>query len=292
MQVAKIRLRQEPYKSFIVHNEKDPFTPWHHHPEYELVLIVKGKGKRLVGDHVARFEKNDLVFLGPFLPHQWVCEIENMDESRGPFDEAFVIQFGYDFLGDKFFEIPENSCLKRFLIESNRGYEFLGKTKERIISILHDMFDMSDVQRLYALLRIFEIFASTKEYDILASPTNANSFHLKDDNPMKKAMQYILQNFQDNIQIQDLLDLTNLTYASFYPAFKKAYTMSFKDYLLSVRVGYACKLLTEGSMQISEIAYDAGFENLSNFNRQFKKIKGITPSQFQKQYRFENIPVH
>ena len=285
MKVAKIRLRQEPYKSFIVHNEKDPFTPWHHHPEYELVLIVKGMGKRLVGDHVARFEKNDLIFLGPFIPHQWVCKIDDEQEKQGPFDEAFVIQFGYDFLGDKFFEIPENSCLKRFLLGSNRGYEFYGKTKERITAILHDMFEMNDVQRLYALLRIFEIFAFTREFHSLASPHIADSYQFTIDDPMKKAMQFILQNFQDSIQIQDLLDLTNLSYASFYPAFKKAYSMSFKDYLLSVRVGYACKLLTEGSMQISEIAYDSGFENLSNFNRQFKKIKGLTPSQFQKQYR-------
>jgi len=289
MKVAKIRLRQEPYKSFIVHNEKDPFTPWHHHPEYELVLIIKGKGKRLVGDHVARFEKNDLIFLGPFIPHQWVCEIDG-DQINGPFDEAFVIQFGYDFLGEKFFEIPENSCLKRFLLESNRGYEFFGKTKDRIISILHEMFDMNDVQRLYALLRIFEVFASTREYHLLASPNTADSFQLTHDDPMKKAMQYILQNFQNNIQFSDLLALTNLSYASFYPAFKKAYRMSFKDYLITVRVGYACKLLTEGSMQIAEIAYDSGFENLSNFNRQFKRIKGLTPSQFQKQYRAENIP--
>ncbi len=286
MKVAKIRLRQDPYKSFIVHNEKDPFTPWHHHPEYELVLIMKGKGKRLVGDHVDRFEKNDLIFLGPFIPHQWVCEIDDADLMNGPIDEAFVIQFSYDFLGEKFFEAPENTCLKKFLLDSQRGYEFYGKTKEEIISILHDMLDMNDFHRLYALLRIFEIFATAKEYYTLASPGLAESFHSINDDPMRKAMQFILQNFQDNIQIQDLLELTNLSYASFYPAFKKAYTMSFKDYLLSVRVGYACKLLSEGTSQISQVAYESGFENLSNFNRQFKKIKGLTPSQFQKQYPF------
>ena len=285
MKISKISLRQEPYKSFIVHNEKDPFTPWHHHPEYELVLIVKGKGKRLVGDHVARFKRNDLVFLGPYLAHQWICEIDEDDLSDGPHDEAFVIQFGYDFLGSKFFEIPENTSLKRFLLESTRGYEIYGKNKAQIISVLHKMFGMNDIQRLYALFDIFEIMDTASEYNILASPNSTTNYPTIENQPMQMAMQYILQNFQKRIQIHDLLELTNMSYASFYPSFKKTYQMPFKDYLLNVRVGYACKLLSEGSMHISEIAYDSGFENLSNFNRQFKKIKATTPSQFQKQYR-------
>jgi AraC-like DNA-binding protein len=285
MKIARIRLRQEPYKSFIVHTEKDPFTPWHNHPEYELVLIIKGKGKRLVGDHVARFEKNDLIFLGPYLPHQWICEINDVDSKNGPDDEAFVIQFSYDFLGKEFFEIPENISLKRFLIQSTRGYEFYGQDKIQIISLLHKMFNMNDISRLYALLDLFEMLNYTTEYKFLASPNVTDSFLLDKNDPIKYAMQYILQNFQKKIQVHDLLGITNMSYGSFYPTFKKAYTMSYKDYLLKVRVGYACKLLAEESMHISEIAYDSGFENLSNFNRQFKKIKGITPSEFQKQYK-------
>ncbi len=285
MKISKIRLRQEPYKSFIVHNEKDPFTPWHHHPEYELVLIVQGQGRRMVGDHVSRFTKNDLVFLGPYLPHQWACDPEEGDSDNGPQDEAFVIQFTYDFMGNEFFEIPEHISLKRFLLESTRGIEISGKDKSKIISILNSMFDMNDNHRLYALFSIFEVMGSLSEYNFLASPGSINNLPTKDNDPMQLALQYILQNFQNKIRIQDLLELTNMSYASFYPSFKKAYLMPFKDYLLKVRVGYACKLLTDGSMHISEIAYDSGFENLSNFNRQFKKIKDITPSQFQKLYK-------
>jgi len=283
MKVAKIRLRQEPYKSFIVHHEKDPFTPWHYHPEYELVLIIKGKGKRVIGDNVSRFEKNDLIFMGPYLPHQWICDVQNADPVKGPDDEAFVIQFEYDFLGSKFFEVPENVCLKRFLIDSVRGFEFYGDTKIQIISILHQMFDMNDIKRLYALLTLFEVFGFTKEYNYLASPNVVDKFSLLNNEPIQNAIQFILTNFQNKIRIEDLLAVTNMSYASFYSSFKKAYLMPFKDYLLKVRVGYACKLLTEESKHISEIAFESGFENLSNFNRQFKKIKSMTPSQFQDQ---------
>jgi AraC-like DNA-binding protein len=284
MKVSKISLQKEAYKSFIVHTEKDPFTPWHHHPEYELVLIVKGKGKRMVGDNVSRFNKNDLIFLGPYLPHQWLCDKDLHNASGLPQDEAFVIQFSYDFLGNKFFEIPEHTSLKRFLLESTRGYEFFGESKNKIISILHEMMSMNDSQRIYALFRIFEVLSSTNEYDYLANPGTNDKYFFEGEEEMKVAMRYILENFQKKIQIKDLLEITNMSYAAFYSSFKKSYTMPFKDYLLNVRIGYACKLLTEKSMNISEVAYSSGFENLANFNRQFKRIKGTTPKQFQKHF--------
>jgi AraC-like DNA-binding protein len=283
MKIAKIRLLQQPNKSFIVHNERSPFAPWHHHPEYELVLILKGKGRRMVGDHVDRFEENDLVFTGPFLPHQWICDSENSENIENLQNEAFVIQFVYDFLGDKFFELPENTSLKKFLRESSRGYEFCGKSKREIISILQRMSSMNDVERLYALFAVFEIFQASNDYHYLSSPASVESFLLEDNEPMKKTLQYILQNFQKQIQIKDLLEITNMSYATFYSSFKRAYILSFKDYLLNIRVGYACKLLIDETLNISQIAYDCGFENISNFNRQFKRIKNITPSQFQKQ---------
>ena len=279
MKIAKIRLLQEPCKSFIVHHEKSPFSPWHHHPEYELVLILKGKGRRMVGDHVDRFEENDLIFTGPYLPHQWICD-ENSDSSQ---NEAFVIQFVHDFIGEKFFEAPENATLKKILYESSRGYEFYGKSKTEIISILRSMITMNDVERFYALFSLFKVFQSSDEYHFLSSPASVESLLLKGNEPMQKTLQYILQNFQKQIQINDLLKVTNMSYGTFYSNFKHAYILSFKDYLLKIRIGYACKLLINEEQNIAQIAEECGFENLSNFNRQFKRIKNMTPSQFQKQ---------
>jgi AraC-like DNA-binding protein len=144
---------------------------------------------------------------------------------------------------------------------------------------------MNDTERFYALFSIFKIFASTKEYNILSSPAFSEPFWQDESGPMQKALKYILQNFQKQISTRDLLEITNMSNTSFYTAFKQTYRMPFKDYLLSIRVGYACKLLTEGSLNISGIAYDSGFGNISNFNRQFKKIKNITPSQFQEEIK-------
>jgi AraC-like DNA-binding protein len=147
------------------------------------------------------------------------------------------------------------------------------------------MGEMNDTDRIFALFSIFKIFATTREFNILSSPAFSEPFWQDETGPMQKALKYILQNFQKNIIIKDLLKVTNMSNTSFYETFKKTYRMSCKDYLLNIRVGYACKLLIDESQNISGIAYDSGFGNISNFNRQFKKIKGVAPSQFQNQIR-------
>lgn len=284
MKIAKVRLFQEPHKSFIYYRENNPFTPWHHHPEYELCLIKKGRGKRMVGDNIDRFENNDLVFIGSYTPHESLCDPEYFSPT-GFQGEGIVIQFMYDFLGDKFFQVSENNNLNKFILGSTRGYAFFGLSKRRIISLMLEMGEMNDSDKLYALLSIFKIFASTKEFVVLSSPAFSEPFWQDETGKMQKALKYILQNFQKHVKIKDLLEITNMSNTSFYAAFKQTYRMAFKDYLLNTRVGYACKLLTDASQNISGIAYDSGFGNISNFNRQFKKIKGITPSQYQEQIK-------
>lgn len=276
---------QGPDKSLIFRKDNDPFAPWHNHPEYELVLVTKGRGKRMLGDSIGRFNENDLVFIGPYTPHEYLCDPEYYDHFDGFRGECIFVQFLYDFLGEKFFEIPENTSLKKFVKESSRGYEFFGKSKEKIISIMLKMVDMNDPERLYSIFSIFKIFSTTQEINTLSSLAFKEIFWLNEKEPMQKALQFISQNFHKSIRMQDLLKITNMSKTTFSTAFKQTYGMPFKDFLLNIRVGYACKLLTYSSNNISGIAYESGFENISNFNRQFKKIKGITPSKFLDQIK-------
>lgn len=283
MKVHEIRLFKEPAKSFIFYHEEKPFSPWHHHPEYELVYIKKGRGKRMIGDHIDRFEENDLVFVGSDIPHEWLCDREYYRNDGKFLGEGIVIQFLYDFLGEKFFEISENIPLKNFLSDSSQGFEIYGQCKEQIISLMHNMLNMNDTEQLYTLFSIFKLLSATDELNPLASHAFLETFRLNSNSPMQKTLQFILQNFQKQIQISDLLQITNMSYTTFYNTFKYTYRMPFKSYLMNVRIGYACRLLMDATQDISEIAYESGFENLSNFNRQFKKIKGETPSRFQEQ---------
>lgn len=283
MKIAKLRLHQQTDKSFIVHHEFYPFAPWHHHPEYELVLVLRGRGKRMVGDNVDRFREHDLIFTGPFLPHQWLPDLYHAGHPENYQERCFVIQFLDNFLGEKFFDVPENATLRKFLTGSSRGCRFFGEAKKKIVSILLKMIDSNDTERLFSLLSIFEVFATSSDFHYLSSPASVESFMLKENESMHKALQYIMQNFQKDIQIKDLLEVTNMSYASFYNYFRRNYKVPFKEYLLEIRVEYACKLLRDETLNISEIAYSCGFENLSNFNRQFRKLKLMTPSQYQRQ---------
>lgn len=283
MNVSEIRLFKDPEKSFIVYHERESFSPWHHHPEYELVLITKGKGKRMVGDHIDRFEECDLVFLGSQTPHEWFCDKEYNNGSGHFKGEGIVIQFTYDFLGERFFEISENANLKSFLLQASPGLEISGETKNQIIPIMKEMVDMNSTDQLYSLFKIFRLLQSSKELTPLSSPAFIESYSVQDNDSIQKALQFILQNFHKPIQMKDLLTLTNMSNTTFYNLFKRSYRMTYKNYLMNLRIGYACKLLLDSAKNISEIAYDSGFENLSNFNRHFKKIKGVTPHQYQKQ---------
>ncbi len=282
MKLLEIKPIKVPDKSFTFYHETQPFAPWHFHSEYELVYIIKGRGKRLVGDHVDTFKERDLIFLGSYLPHKWSC-FDSYYEDDNFTGEAIVIQFQYDFLGRKFMEIPENNALLKFLDKSSRGCKLYGQTKAKIIDLLDNILIINNSDRLYSLFQIFNIFSTTSEYKLLASPGFTETFKKHEHEPLGRALQHILTNFQKPVKLQDLLEITCMSNTTFCKTFKKAYRMNFREYLLRVRTGYACRLLLEDSLSIAEIAWNSGFQNISNFNRQFKRIKGVTPKEFKQQ---------
>lgn len=282
MKAVEIRLLKEQDQSFLFYHETNPFSRWHYHPDIELVLITKGAGKRMVGDHIDRFEEGDLVLLGSNLPHEWLCDEIYFKHPSGFCGEGIVIQFLENFMGDTFMQLPENRRLKKILDDSQQGLLVEGRTKELVTDIMKKMLSMDSESRLYALFRIFNILAKSKDYAALSSHGFISSFQTADDTPMKKVIQYIYQHFQKNISINNVLQVANMSSTSFSVLFKRTYNMTFKEYLVKLRVGYACRLLADNDKHIAQISYEAGFENISNFNRLFKNIKGITPSEYRK----------
>ncbi len=281
MKAVEVQLLKEYDKSFLLYHEKNPFSRWHYHPEYELVMIVKGEGKRMVGDNIDRFETGDLVFLGPNLPHEWLCDVEYYDNEKGFQGEGIVIQFLENFLGEAFFDLVENRKLKKVLTDSNKGILLDGATKAVISGIMKKMLAQDASDNLYSLLNIFKILSNSTEHKLLSSPHFLKSYQSEGSDPMKKSVQYILQNFHEPIHIENLLKIANMSSTAFSVQFKKSNNMTFKEYLVKVRVGYACRILGDEDKTISQISFEAGFENLSNFNRLFKKVKGLTPSEYR-----------
>jgi hypothetical protein len=232
MKAEAISLIKEDNQSFTFYHELNPFSRWHYHPEYELVLINKGAGKRMVGDSIDRFEEGDLVLLGSNLPHEWLCDDSFFQHEAGFQGEGTVIQFLDTFMGNSFFRIPENRRLRQLLDESRQGCLLLGETRRAITDLMIQMVPMDYSDRLYALFRIFYVLSHTSEYELLASPTFTASFQADYNRPMKKVIEYIMQHFQERIPMQKVLEIASMSSTTFSVLFKKTYNMTFSEYVL------------------------------------------------------------
>ncbi|EPR66567.1 AraC family transcriptional regulator [Cyclobacterium qasimii] len=284
MKCKEIRLPQDFDKSFIVFREKGQYIPcpWHFHPEYELVLVLKSTGKRMVGDHIGNFQTGDLVLVGPYLPHVWSNDSIYVNGQATEEADALVIQFKEDFLGGEFLNLPEMEPFRNFQKLSRRGMSFYGKAKEQINPLITEMIHMNGIQRLSNLLSIFNILAHTEEYELLASPVYVAQLDPPNTDRVSKVKNYILNNFNRDISLAEVASIANMAVSTFCIFFKDQYRITFVEYLNSIRIGHACKLLMEQNDSILEVAYKSGFNNLANFNRQFKKFKTMTPTQFKK----------
>ena len=257
-------------------------TPWHYHPEYELVLVTKSTGRRMVGDHIGYFNEGDLVLMGPMLPHVWVNDGEYINGDNKDAADAIVVQFVEDFLGEKFLQIPEIEGLKKILKLSANGLEIKGNTRKRINELMKQMPDASGLRRLSLLFTIFDLLANTKEYELWASPAFVNSTTLHASDRFNNITEYIMRNFDSDISLNEVAAVANMATTTFCNFFKEHYRLTFMEYVTEIRIGHACKLLGEPTKNIVEAAYESGFNNLANFNRQFKKLKNMTPTEYRK----------
>lgn len=284
MKAIEQRLPQDFDKSFIVFRETGQFfpCPWHYHPEYELVMITSSTGRRMVGDHIGYFEKDDLVFMGPKLPHVWMSDPAYVNgEAKEPAD-GIVIQFVEKFLGDKFLNIPEMEGFKKILELSSHGILIKGRAKKHINTLIKSIIDVPGLKRLSILFSIFDILSSTTEYELLASPGFVQKTQLQCSDRFSKITDYIMRNFDNNITLSEVASMSNTSVTTFCNFFKEHYRATFIEYLNNVRIGHACKLLAEKNENIVEVAYSSGYKNLANFNRQFKKFKNMTPTEYRK----------
>jgi AraC-like DNA-binding protein len=236
----------------------------------------------MVGDHIGNFDEGDLVFMGSMLPHVWVNDKQFINGDAGYEADAIVIQFIDTFLGEQFLQIPELDGFRNFLSLSNRGLELKGKTREQISDLMEQMLQVNGLQRLSSLLSIFDILARTTEYEFLASPVFTAATTLKSSDLIHKINDYILQNFQRNISLSEIASVANMAITTFCNFFKSHYRMTFVEYVNMVKIGHACKLLSENRLNIVEVAYECGFNNLANFNKQFKNLKQMPPREYRK----------
>ncbi|MEO6869255.1 MAG: AraC family transcriptional regulator [Ginsengibacter sp.] len=252
-------------------------NPWHYHPESELTFIEEGTGVLFVGDNVTTYCKNDLILIGSNLPHEYRS---SKKETPDLLSKSMSLHFKNNFPGQDFYKIPEAKIIFQILEQAKTGIKFNDPVaQKKVKKKMTKIFRTKGIDRINILFSILEMIAFSPKQEYLSSQSFVDSINEGQDEKMNRIYKYIMANFKEQISIDHLALEVNMTKTSFCRFFKKRTKKSFVQYVNEIRIGYACKLLYTESYNISETAYESGFENISNFNKQFLKIKKRTPSQ-------------
>jgi AraC-like DNA-binding protein len=253
---------------------------YHFHPEFEITLITAGSGLRVVGDNISSYAPDDLVLLGSNLPHQYVSD----QPSRGRQSHAFVIQFSEDFLGSALFQSPEFKPVSALLDKASRGLVFPGGIAGEAAHIIRQLSRSHGLPRLIALLELLQLLVSSPHKEICSAGYLPNA-NRHESQKISTALNYLHEHFERRITVDEVARLLNISRATCNRLFQKSLGNSFKSFLIRMRISHACKLFVETEKSVMDIAFECGFSNLSNFNRQFKQLKGQTPGEFRRQIR-------
>ena len=257
---------------------------WHYHPAIEIMYITRGIGTRFVGDCIEQYEEGDVCMIGPNLPHEWRNDDAYFDKESGLRATCICLFFKREIFDPNFIRLPEMNNIRDLIERSRRGLKFTGNSKLEITRFIRSSVNDVGVRKVTNLLTLLELMATSTEYELLASVGFTNSVNSEDFERFNKVYKFLVKNFATSIRLEEVSTLVGLTPTAFCRYFKERTKKTFVEYLNEMRIGYSKKLLLENKMKISTISGEVGFPNLSNFISQFKKVTGMSPSQFQKQF--------
>ncbi len=252
----------------------------HQHPQVQLTLILEGRGQFLSGDYVGRFQPGDVFFLGENVPHVFRSDPEYFESDSNLSVAGNTVFFDFQALGKAVQEVEELVSLQKFRDMAGSCFQVKGLNLTELRQILSD-FDR--YQGLERFLYGFKFFTLLDSSACELVPLNQSSPNLneRDGTRMNQVMQFLLENRFQPIQLDQAAEKANLSKEAFCRFFKLRTGKTFTQYLLQLRIAEAQKLLTETDLGIAEIAFRVGFENLSYFNRSFKKLVSRAPRTYR-----------
>ena len=290
---------QRPIFEQIVTGEKETFlwrcddypwerNVWNVHPEFELHLVRNAAGVELVGDHIGSFEPGHLTLVGSGLPHDWVTSTVPGEIIR---QRDIVVQFHPDRLRRAAEIFPEIAEVDALLAAAGRGLSFYGETRRRGADLMEAMGRVQGLQRLTLFLDLLRGLARGQEHHVLSSDHFAPHTDRQTLDSVGEALSFIFENFRRDIRLADLAGALGLSEWACSRFFKKNTGNSFTDYVTMLRLGDACKLLSGSDMSVTDICFEVGYSNVSNFNRTFLRLRGLTPSAYRRLARNRKISV-
>jgi AraC-like DNA-binding protein len=255
-----------------------PFE-WHYNSEYELTLTLNSRGQRFVGDSIGFYDDGDLVLIGPKIPHTW-CSTE--DVQRGKMHQALVLWFSDTFVKGMIEPHVELRPILKMLEKSSRALTFSKTVRVRARELICKMPEQSPGERLPALLNVLLLLASDGGAKYLASAANqSESFPEVTEERIGRVISHLHGHYRDETTVYALSRMAAVSRSSLHRLFKLQTGMTISEYVTQLRVGHACALLLNSEKPIALIAEEVGYNNLANFNRQFKELKEQTPRGFR-----------
>ena len=270
----------------LIERQKTNFNfPIHIHPECELNFIENAKGaQRIVGDSIEEIDEEELVLVtNPHLEHAWK-DYRNVSKNI----HEITIQFHPDLLTDTFLNKNQMISIRQLFRHAERGVAFSRESIAKVRPLLKTLTCEND--SFYSLIKLLiilhELSIDKGMRELSTGQFAANVMHQhSSDEGLGRVMDYLSRHYSEVIRLSEVAEMVNMSESSFCRFFKQHTSKSFIDFLTDIRLGAASRALIDSSLSIAEIGYDCGFNNLSNFNRIFKKKKGVTPSEFRDNYR-------
>jgi len=265
--------------SCLAHGFPTPLARWHFHDEYELHLITATSGKAFVGDWIGPFEPGHVVLCGPRLPHNWV----SLDLPDGGVTERdLVIQFRHEPLAKAAEEIPELAELMPLLDRSRHGIEFFG-LGDPAQALWHRLKAAHGVLRFAAFCELLVLLLQCSDYRLLSNVQMQGEEDASGDDRIGEIVDRVSAEIATPVSARELAEELGMSESRFSRQFRRVTGNNFTDFVNRIRVNRACQLLMNTDRPVTLICYEVGYQNVANFNRRFRDIKGMTPTEFRQQ---------
>ncbi|CAL1517208.1 AraC family transcriptional regulator [Chitinophaga sp. MM2321] len=258
-------------------------TEFHFHHECQLVYVVESAGRRIIGDSIEYFESGELIFVGSETPHVWHNEQQYFTGEKKLVARSLAVYISPDLLVEHLSPFGDIASLKLWLKKAQQGIQFQGKVKNEIVAIMQAMLTQKRMEQIISFISLLQKMTTTKEYRLLAGSNYVNLYSDKDQSRMNDIFTFIFQHFKRDIPLPEIAAVAGINVHSFCRFFKSRTQKSFTRFVNELRIGHACKLMQERNLSMQELSVKSGYNNTTNFNRFFKRIKGKTPREYKKE---------
>jgi AraC-like DNA-binding protein len=251
---------------------------WHYHPEYEIHMIAATSGRFYIGDYVGDFEPGQLIMTGPNLPQNWISDVAKGEAVPA---RSMVIQFPGEFIDGACQTIAEMDAVRPLLERSRRGLLFDRSTSATVYPLMEQLIEAQGLRRIALFWDILDRL-SQGHHEVLASLSFELDLARTDDSGINRAIAYLREHLTKRLNESELAEMVGQSQSAFSRAFKRHTGTTLVRYRNQLRIDLACRMLvTEPHTKIAGVCYEVGFSNLSNFNRHFLKLKGMSPARFR-----------